>query len=85
MKFDRPKHPLTGCEDLTLSILTVYFKSFAASNNLEALAYDNIRQLADPWLFQKLLQGQTFYRAQVANREVGVVESVVGKRFLGDV
>jgi len=51
----------------------------------EALAYDNIRRLADPFLFQKLLQGQIFYRAQVAHGEVGVVGSVVGKRFVGDV
>jgi hypothetical protein len=45
----------------------------------EALAYDNIRRLADPFLFQKLLQGQIFYRAQVAHGEIGVVGSVVGK------
>ena len=51
----------------------------------EALTYDNIRRLADPFLFQKLLQGQIFYRAQIAHGEVGVVGSVVGKRFVGDV
>lgn len=52
---------------------------------MEALAYDNIRRLTDPFLFQKLLQGQIFYLAQVAYGEVGVVGSVVGKRFLGGV
>lgn len=51
----------------------------------EALAYDNIRWLADPFLFHKLLQSQIFNRAQVAHGEVGVVGSVVGKRFLGGV
>jgi hypothetical protein len=34
---------------------------------------------------QKLLQGQIFYRAQVANGEVGAVGRVVGKGFLGGV
>jgi hypothetical protein len=41
--------------------------------------------MADPFLFQKLLQGQIFYWAQVAHGEVGVVGSVVGKGFLGGV
>lgn len=50
----------------------------------DALAYDNIRRPAAPFLFRKLLQGQIFYGAQVAYGEVGVVGSVVGKRFLGD-
>ncbi|MBW2217791.1 MAG: hypothetical protein JRF34_11475 [Deltaproteobacteria bacterium] len=55
------------------------------SSFLRNLANDNIRRLADPFLFKKLLQGQILYRAQVAYGEVGVVGSVVGKRFLGDV
>ena len=63
----------------------IYLKFIAASYNQEELAYDNIRLLADHCLFQKLLQGHIFYRAQVAHSEVGVVESVVGKRFLGGV
>jgi len=41
--------------------------------------------MADTVLFQQPLQGQIFYRAQVAHGEVGVIGSVVGKRFLGDV
>ena len=64
----------------------VYFRDAEISRGRrEALAYDNIRRPADPFLFQKLLQGQRFYRAQVAHGEVGVVGSVVGKRFLGGV
>ena len=51
----------------------------------EASAYDDIRRLADPFLFQKLLQGQIFHSAQVAHGEVGVVGSIVSKRFVGDV
>jgi hypothetical protein len=51
----------------------------------KALPYENIRRLADPFLFQKLLQGQIFHRAQVAHGELGFVGSVVGQRFLGGV
>jgi hypothetical protein len=47
-----------------LSILTIfpriYLKSSVASNKREALAYDDIRRMADPFLFQKLVQGQIF-------------------------
>jgi hypothetical protein len=49
------------------------------------LACDDIRRPADPFLFQELLQGQVFYRAQVAHGEVGVVGSVVSKRSVGGV
>jgi hypothetical protein len=52
---------------------------------LNTIAYDYVRRLADPLLFQKLLQGQIVYRAQIAHGEVGVVGSVVRKRFLGGV
>jgi hypothetical protein len=62
-----------------------YLKSVAAPNDGEALAYYNIWRLAHPFLFQKLLQGQIFCRAQVAHGEVGVVGSVIGKRLLGHV
>jgi hypothetical protein len=41
--------------------------------------------MADSFLFQKLLQGQIFYRAQVAHGKVDVVGSVVGERSLGGV
>lgn len=51
----------------------------------DALAYKNIRRLADPFLFQELVQGQIFYRVQGAHGEVGVVGSIIGKRFVGDV
>jgi hypothetical protein len=51
----------------------------------KALTYDNIGRLADPFLFQELLQGQIFYRPQVAHGEVGVVGGVVSKGFIGDV
>ena len=54
-------------------------------NDWEGLAYDNIRRLGDPCLFQKLLQGQVFKGAQVAYSKVGIVEGVVGKRSVGDV
>ncbi len=51
----------------------------------DALAYNNIRRLADPFLFKELVQGQISYRVQAAHGEVGVVGSTVGKRFVGDV
>lgn len=49
------------------------------------LADDDIRWPADPFLFQKLLQGQIFHGAQLADGEVGGVGSVVGKGFVGGV
>jgi len=72
---------------LILSRIAQSSRHLRATRNIrrEALAYDNIWRLADPFLFQNLLQGQIFYKAQVAHGEVGVVGNVVGKRFLGSV
>jgi hypothetical protein len=49
------------------------------------LACDNIRRLVDSFLFENLLHGQIFPRAQVPHGEVGIVGSVVRERFLGGV
>jgi hypothetical protein len=48
------------------------------------LACDKIR-LVDPFLFENLLQGQIFHRAQVPHGEEGIVGSVVRERFLGGI
>lgn len=51
----------------------------------EGLAYDYIRRLSAPFLFEKLIQGQIYNRAQVGYGEVGIIGSVVGERLLGNV
>lgn len=51
----------------------------------EASTYNNVRWLADPFLFQHPFQGEVFYRVQVAHCEVGVVAGIVGERFISSV